>query len=180
MVLDIANTGVARGKIYLARQKGQPIPQGWALDAKGAPTTDPAAAIGGLILPMAGHKGYIISFMMDVLAGVLTGSQFGSGVAGPYEPSKRSGCGHMLITIDIAALMPEAEFAQRMEALIDEVKAVPTAQGVVEIFFPGEIEDRNTEKRLREGIVLAEQTWQSLARLADETRSPLPTEGAPA
>ena len=67
-----------------------------------------------------------------------------------------------------------------LEALIDEVKAVPTAQGVVEIFFPGEIEDRNTEKRLREGIVLAEQTWQSLARLADETRSPLPTEGAPA
>ncbi len=179
-VMDIANTAVARGKVYLAAERGEAIPSGWAADAQGRPTTRAEDAIHGLILPMAGHKGYIISFMMDVLAGVLTGSQFGSGVAGPYEPSKRSGCGHMLITIDIAALMPEAEFAQRMEALIDEVKAVPTAQGVVEIFFPGEIEDRNTEKRLREGIVLAEQTWQSLARLADETRSPLPTEGAPA
>ena len=61
MVLDIANTGVARGKIYLARQKGETIPPGWAIDAEGAPTIDPAAAIDGVILPMAGHKGYAIA-----------------------------------------------------------------------------------------------------------------------
>ena len=73
MVLDIANTGVARGKIHLAKKKRQPIPEGWALDAAGAPTTDPAAAIEGIILPMAGHKGYGIAVMMDVLSGVLTG-----------------------------------------------------------------------------------------------------------
>ena len=69
VVMDIANTAVARGKVYLARQRGEPIPAGWAIDADGAPTTDPAAAIAGAILPMAGHKGYAISLMMDVLAG---------------------------------------------------------------------------------------------------------------
>ena len=67
MILDIANTAVARGKVYLARQRGEPIPQGWALDAEGRPTTDPRAAIEGMILPMAGHKGYAITVMMDVL-----------------------------------------------------------------------------------------------------------------
>jgi len=73
MVLDIANTGVARGKIYLAKQKGQSIPEGWAINAAGAPTTDPAEAIEGIILPMAQHKGYAIALMMDMLSGVLTG-----------------------------------------------------------------------------------------------------------
>ena len=84
-VLDIANTGVARGKIYLARQKGIPIPEGWAITADGAPTTDPQAAIDGIILPMAQHKGYAIAVMMDMLSGVLTGSGFGAGVHGPYK-----------------------------------------------------------------------------------------------
>ena len=84
-MLDIANTAVARGKIYLAAERGDDIPPGWAADESGAPTTDAAEAVHGLILPMAGHKGYVISFMMDVLAGVLTGSMFGGQVAGPYE-----------------------------------------------------------------------------------------------
>src|SRR5579871_2337082 len=94
MVLDIANTGVARGKIYLARQKGLPIPEGWAINAAGAPTTDPAEAIDGIILPMAQHKGYAIAVVMDMLSGVLTGSAFGSAVHGPYQEEHRSGAGH--------------------------------------------------------------------------------------
>jgi len=173
-VMDIANTAVARGKIYLAAERGEPIPDSWAADERGRPTTNAKDAIHGLILPMAGHKGYIISFMMDVLAGVLTGSQFGSGVAGPYDPTRQSGCGHMVITIDVSAMMPREEFERRMEALIDEVKAVPAADGVSEIFFPGEIEDRNTAANLKKGIQVADQTWQSLVQLAEQTNTPLP------
>ena len=75
-LMDMANTGVARGKIYLARNKRQAIPEGWAIDKDGAPTTDPQAAIDGIILPMAGHKGYAIAMMVDVLSGVLTGSGY--------------------------------------------------------------------------------------------------------
>src|SRR4051812_7592005 len=74
VAVDIANTAVARGKIYLAENRGEPIPDTWALTADGAPTTDPAQGVLGVVLPMAGHKGYAISFLMDVLSGALTGS----------------------------------------------------------------------------------------------------------
>lgn len=173
-VMDIANTAVARGKIYLAAERGEDIPPTWAADEQGVPTTNAKDAINGLILPMAGHKGYVISFMMDVLAGVLTGSYYGSQIAGPYQPDRRSGCGHLLLTIDIASMMGQDKFAQRMEHLIDEIKAVPTAVGVNEIFFPGEIEDRNTEKHLKTGITVADTTWDSLQKLSTETGVALP------
>lgn len=168
MVLDIANTGVARGKIYLARQKGQPIPEGWAIDADGAPTTDAAAAIDGLILPMAGHKGYAIAVMMDMLSGVLTGSAFASGVAGPYQTERKSGAGQMMIVLDIAAFQPLAEFEARMERLIEELKAVPLAVGHDEVFYPGEIEARNDARNRRDGILLPPDTIRDLAEVADE------------
>jgi LDH2 family malate/lactate/ureidoglycolate dehydrogenase len=173
-VMDIANTAVARGKIYLAAERGVEIPDNWAADERGVPTTNAKEAIHGLILPMAGHKGYVISFMMDVLAGVLTGSRFGSDVAGPYDPERTSGCGHMLITIDVESIMPRAEFESRIEALIAQVKSVPKAEGTEEIFFPGELEDRNTERHRKQGIEVADQTWDSLVKLADETSTPLP------
>ena len=173
-VMDIANTAVARGKIYLAAERGEAVPAGWAADEDGNPTTDAAKAVHGLILPMAGHKGYVISFMMDVLAGVLTGSSFGAGVAGPYQPSTPSGCGHMLITIDVAAMMPAADFESRMEALIAEVKTVPTAPGADEIFFPGELEDRTSIRNRGRGITLADNTWKSLGELAAQTNTDLP------
>jgi LDH2 family malate/lactate/ureidoglycolate dehydrogenase len=173
-VMDIANTAVARGKIYLAAERGEDIPATWAADEKGVPTTNAKDAIHGLILPMAGHKGYVISFMMDVLAGVLTGSHFGSDIAGPYQPDRKSGCGHMLLTIDINSMMPRAEFEHRMEALVAEVKAVPAAEGVDEIFFPGELEDRNTERHRQQGIQIADNTWHSLVKLGAETQAVLP------
>lgn len=173
-VMDIANTAVARGKIYLAAERDESIPSTWAADDRGMPTTDAKQAIHGLILPMAGHKGYVMSFMMDVLAGVLTGSHFGTQVAGPYEPNRRSGCGHMLITIDIGTVMPRADFEVRMNTLIDEIKACPRAEGVQEIFFPGELEAVNTAANLRSGIEVADQTWSGLEKLARETPAAMP------
>jgi len=173
-VMDIANTAVARGKIYLAAERGEDIPPTWAANDQGVPTTNAQDAIHGLILPMAGHKGYVISFMMDVLAGVLTGSHFGADIAGPYQADRRSGCGHLLLTIDIAAMLEQATFAQRMEHLIDEIKAVPAAAGVDEIFFPGELEDRNTARHLQTGISIADNTWDSLRKLSVETGVTLP------
>src|SRR3954468_17522042 len=109
-VVDMANTGVARGKIYLARQRRQPIPLGWAITADGAPTTDPQAAIDGIILPMAEHKGYAIAAMIDVMSGVLTGSGFLSAVHSPYKTAEKSNCGHFVIAINIQALMPLEDF----------------------------------------------------------------------
>jgi LDH2 family malate/lactate/ureidoglycolate dehydrogenase len=168
MVLDIANTGVARGKIYLARQRNESIPLGWALDAEGVPTTDPAAAIEGIIAPMAGHKGYAISVLMDVLSGVLTGSEFGPGVSGPYQAEKRSGAGHLIIAVNIEVIQPLTAFNARMEAMIAGLKNAPRAKGVEEIFYPGEIEARNNERNLREGLILPADTLSDLAKLAHE------------
>ncbi len=174
MVLDIANTGVARGKIYLAKSRGEAIPEGWAIDADGRPTTDPVAAIAGNILPMAGHKGYAIAAMMDVLSGVLTGSQFLTRVHGPYEPAEKSGCGHLFIALDIAAFRPLAEFETDMERMIAELKASPRAPGVEEIFYPGEIEARAETRHRREGVALPEDTLAELATLARQ--ADIPTE----
>ena len=174
VVMDLANTAVARGKVYLAAQRGEPIPEGWAAAADGTPTTDPAAAIDGLILPMAGAKGYVISFMMDVLAGVLTGSAFGDAVAGPYDPERRSGAGHLLIVIDVAATGEPVEFASRMEQLVDQTHAGELAAWADSILVPGELEDRSRVEKERDGIRLAPATWQSLRALADESGIPLP------
>jgi LDH2 family malate/lactate/ureidoglycolate dehydrogenase len=172
-VMDIANVNAARGKIYAARERGASIPEGWALDADGRPTTDPAAALAGVILPMGGHKGYAISFMMDVLSGVLTGSSFATGVSGPQQAERRSGCGHLVLALDVAALGDPAMFGTRMERLIAEMKAVPLADGFQEIFFPGELEDRSRARLEREGIELPANTVDDLGRLAAETGVPL-------
>ena len=168
MVLDIANTGVARGKIYLAKQKGLPIPEGWAINAAGAPTTDPAEAIDGIILPMAQHKGYAIALMMDMLSGVLTGSGFGSEIAGPYQAERRSRAGQLMIALNIESMQPMAEFNARMDALIAQVKGVPLAQGFDEVFYPGEIEARNDAKNRQEGLLLPEDTVTDLKKVAGE------------
>ena len=164
-LMDMANTGVARGKIYLARQRRERIPQGWAIDSSGRPTTDPQAAIDGIILPMAGHKGYAIAAAMDVLSGVLSGSKFLSGVHGPYKSENRSGAGHFIFALNIAAFQPRAEFDARMERFIAELKAVPLAEGTEEIFYPGEIEARNDARFRREGLALPEDTLADLEKI---------------
>lgn len=169
MVLDIANTAVARGKVYLARQKREPIPEGWALDSEGRPTIDAQAAIDGIILPMAQHKGYGITVMMDVLSGVLTGSGFLTGVHGPYQFEKRSSCGHLAMAMHIEAFQPLAEFHARMDAYIAQLKATPLAPGFGEIFYPGEIESRNAGRARREGVSFPADTIADLEKIAAAT-----------
>ena len=168
-VVDMANTGVARGKIYLARNKREPIPEGWAIAADGAPTTDPQAAIDGIILPMAGHKGYAIAAMVDMMSGVLTGSGFLSAVHSPYKTAEKSNCGHFMMAVNIEAMQPLAEFNARMEEFIAEIKSVPLAQGYEEVFYPGEMEARNDARNRRQGIEFPDDTIADLKRIAGET-----------
>ncbi|MEM7043179.1 MAG: Ldh family oxidoreductase [Pseudomonadota bacterium] len=162
MMLDIANTAVARGKLYLARQRGEPIPDGWAMDQEGHPTTDPALGIAGNILPMAGHKGYAIATMMDVLSGILSGSHFGAAVVGPYEPSGRSGVGHLAIALNIEAFRPLADFHADMDRLITDIKAAPRAPGVEEIYYPGELEAHAEDRQRQTGIEIPTDTLKEL------------------
>jgi len=169
LLVDMAATGVARGKIYLARNKNLPIPLGWAISKDGAPTTDPQEAIDGIILPMAEHKGYAIATMVDMLSGVLTGSGFLSNVHSPYKTAEKSNCGHLMVAMNIEAFQPLAQFNARMEAFISEIKSVPLAKGYDEVFYPGEMEANNDSRNRRDGLSLPEDTLVDLKRIAKET-----------
>jgi LDH2 family malate/lactate/ureidoglycolate dehydrogenase len=161
MVLDMATSVVAGGKLEVARAKGQPIPLGWALDKEGNPTTDPHDAREGSLLPVGGPKGYGMAVMLDVLAGVLSGGRFAAGLGEP-------GSGHFFMTIAVERFMPLDRFKARMDELIDQLHACPTAPGVERIYVPGEIEHAAQTARLREGIPLEETVLDALDHLERE------------
>lgn len=166
VVLDISNTSVARGKLYSALQKGQQVPLGWAIDSAGKPTADPQAALDGIMLPVGEHKGYGISFMMDVLSGVLTGSAYAKGVVGPYVADQRSGSGHLIIALHVDSMLGDEPFASRIDDLIETTKGVALAEGFTEVFYPGEIEARAEAVNRETGIPLPQKTVDDLRALA--------------
>ncbi len=168
IVMDMANSGVARGKIYLANKRRESIPDHWAIDAQGRPTTDPKAALEGFILPMAGHKGYVMGTMVDILSGVLSGSQFLDGVHGPYDPVNRSGAGHFMVALNVAAFQPLSEFNTRMDEYLTSLKDVPLAAGHKQVFYPGEMEKLADAENRQLGLLLPEDTLQDVARVANE------------
>ena len=175
-LLDFAHSAVARGKIYLAREKGEAIPMGWALDSAGQPTTNPSEAIAGTLLPMAGHKGAGLSAMMDVLSGLLSGSEYGGGVAGPYIPDRRSGAGHFLMAIDIASLRPLDGFLADMQAMIASWKASARQDDVAEILYPGEPEYRHAKAARAGGITLPDDVVADLVSKAADLGIVISTE----
>jgi len=103
-----------------------------------------------------------------MLSGVLSGSAFLSAVNGPYKADLKSGVGHFMVAVDIAAMQPLAEFNERMERFVAELKSTPRAQGVDEIFYPGEMEARSDAKLRAEGIELPEDTIADLRRIGAE------------
>ncbi|MGC6452335.1 MAG: Ldh family oxidoreductase [Candidatus Puniceispirillaceae bacterium] len=167
-LLDFAHSAVARGKIYLAHEKGLAIPSGWALDADGAPTTDAAAAIAGTLLPMAGHKGAGLAAMMDVLGGVLSASGHGPAIAGPYVADRRSGSGHLLIAINIASLRALDDFTGEMRQMIRRWKSGRRQPGIDEILYPGEPEHRHEAAARAGGLDLPEEMMAKLVAGAAE------------
>lgn len=168
VVMDISNTAVARGKIYAARERGEEIPPTWATAADGTPTADPVVAAAGLLMPMGGHKGYAIAFMMDVLAGVLSGAATGRDIVGPQQARDRSRCGHFAAAIDLEALVGLDTFQERMEAIVAQAHDTPRADGVDRILVPGELE-RSAEARVAEqGLQVASRTVDQLRAIAVE------------
>ncbi|WP_198470278.1 Ldh family oxidoreductase [Acetomicrobium sp. S15 = DSM 107314] len=169
IVLDMATSVVARGKIILAAQKGEKIPEGWAIDKEGRVTTDPKAALEGAVLPFGGAKGSAIAILIDVLSGILTGASFGPHLGDLYRNFQdKQDIGHAFYAIDPASFGDAEVFKARIDQMIDEIKALPPAHGFDEVFIPGEIEFRNEEKRRAEGIPLAEETEKDLIDLARE------------
>lgn len=141
LILDMALSEAALGKIRLAAQEGRPIPATWATDSEGAPTTDAEAAIAGLLLPAAGHKGYGLALVVDMLSGVLSGGAFGNTVQGLYaDTSVPNNCAHFFLALDIAHFSNVTEFLARAAELADQVLTSPTAPGVERTLLPGQLE----------------------------------------
>lgn len=110
IIIDMATSVVAKSKFKEYKEKGEPLPVGWALDSDGNPTTDPDTAMAGLVLPMAGFKGYAISMLIDIISGVMSGASYLNGVGRFYSESGESmGVGYCITVIDPKVVCPEYE-----------------------------------------------------------------------
>ncbi|KAJ5362190.1 Malate/L-lactate dehydrogenase [Penicillium brevicompactum] len=161
-ILDMAPSTAARGKLYKAVRRSEKIPRDWALDANGHQTDDPADALKGVMLPMGGPKGSALAIMMDVFSGVLSGSAFAGNVCGPYDPSRVSDVGHLVIAIKPDIFLSIDEFKDRMDYLFKRVTQSEKAPGTERVFFPGEIEQLNQESREKTGIPYVEEEIRTL------------------
>jgi len=162
LVHDIATAAVAEGKLRVARAKGENVPPGVILDPDGRPTVDPEAFYaGGALLPFGGHKGSGLGALIQILGRALVG-------ADPETlAAHRGGNGPIVLAIDVRAFSDLERFGAEVEAVCAAIKATPPLDGVAEVLLPGEPEARSRERRLAEGIPVAESTWADLRALAD-------------
>jgi LDH2 family malate/lactate/ureidoglycolate dehydrogenase len=179
LVLDIALSAANIGRIRLAAGNGNGIPDGWATDAQGRPTTDPAAALAGMLLPAAGHKGFGLALMVDVLAGVLAGGGYGERVNGLYaDTALPNECGHFFLALDVAAFADIDGFATRLADLEASVTAPPYAPGVDRVLLPGQRSAERLRDATRRGVPVDQGVLARLRDLAADLDVPLP-EGLP-
>ncbi len=171
LVLDMATSEVARGKVTLAKKEGRPIPAGWGIDAEGHSVTDPAKVV--TVLPFGGAKGYAISLIIEILCSCLSGAKNGQTMGSFYDFSgKHQDAGFFVGAINPGAILPAAQFKTRVDDLMESIKAAPRAQGCDEIFIPGEIEARNAAKAALEGIALGPAVVSELEKLATQYHVP--------
>ncbi len=172
--IDLATSIVARGNIIAANKAGRPIPEGWALDPGGRPTTDAAAALAGTVLTMAGHKGSALATMVELFCGVLSGAAVGSDVGSMYKHmDRRQNVGHYFCLVDVAAFMEPDQMRARTDAMVDRIKACRRRPGVEEILIPGEPEYRKIEDNRANGVPVDAKTFEELTALCDEYRVPM-------
>ena len=165
LLLDMATSVVARGKIRRAAQRCEPIPEGWALDDRGVPTIDAEAAYRGIVLPLGGPKGSGLSLMIEALAGVISGAAFGGEVGNQYSDfQKPQNVGHLFLAFRPDLFMLREEYATRIDMLVDRAKACPLANGFKEIMMPGESEARLAEEQRRNGMKLQPADIEMLAK----------------
>lgn len=189
--LDMATSVVAGGKLWLAVDKGVPIPEGWALDKEGKPTTDPRNV--GALLPFGGPKGSGLALMFECLSSVMAGNPvvepvlLGKEIGPPAGEKKTEAIGERLsyvprhiqnsvvAAIDIGTFTDVEGYKEHIDNLIDGIKALPKAEGFSEIFVPGEPEEKTFDERSRKGIPLPEGTVRNLRSIAERFGVKLPS-----
>ena len=166
LVVDMATSAVAAGKVKLAQAKNSAIPEGWIVDGDGRPTTDPHQyGKGGVLLPLGGaegHKGYGLSAMVEILSALLPGLGFG------IDPTGRHNDGCFLAVFNTEAFRPLATFKKEVADFAAYLKATPAAEGYDQVLYPGEIEIMREKERNRDGIPVDDTTWGQLFELASK------------
>jgi LDH2 family malate/lactate/ureidoglycolate dehydrogenase len=178
VVLDMATTVVARGRIMLYAKQNKPLEPGWAFDERGVPTTDPHVALKGLLAPIGGYKGYGIALAIDFLCGVLTGSNYGTHFPGFLADNMvdPTDVGSVFAAVNVESFMDLPEFTASMDKAIQEVKTSKKAEGVKRIYLPGEIEFEMKAERLAKGIPIPEPVVKDFIALGRELDLPFPKE----
>lgn len=171
IVLDIAMSTVAGGKVASYQARGEPLPEGWLTDAEGLPTTDPGVfTVTGALTPFGAHKGYGLALLVESLAGVLSGAGITTDILSWSKVSDDT-CdeGHTFMAIDVGAMMPLDDYYDRIDELIRRMREAPKATGVERTFVPGEMEYDSEAVSRSEGVPLTRMAAENLAGLADDT-----------
>ena len=168
VVVDMATSVVARGNIIMAARQDKPIPEGWAIDAEGHPTTDPKAALAGAVLPMAGAKGYALALMIEILSAIIPGTSWGPHVRSPYEDwTAPTDAGLWCLAIHLEPLMSTEEYTTRLGGMLAAIRETETAPGQ-RIRIPGERRAALRVERTKEGIPVDAATRAELDALSAE------------
>lgn len=147
LIADMAMSATAMGRVRLAQSAGQPIPEGWGADEAGQPTTDPAAAIKGMLLPAAGPKGFGLAVMIDILCGGLAGGAIAGQVKPLYgDPAQPYACAHFFLAIDPRAFGVEDGFAARVDEFAGTIRGAKRAPGTERLYAPGDLEAARREE----------------------------------
>jgi LDH2 family malate/lactate/ureidoglycolate dehydrogenase len=168
IVLDMATTNAAYGKVKIKAQQNEPMPEGWMMDRQGQPLTDPKRAGEGFLLPIGGPKGYGLALMFGLLAGTLNGAAFGKDVVDfNHDFASLTNTGHTIIAVNIAAFADVQSFRAKVDETWDEMKSSPRLPGFDEIRLPGERSAKLYDDRVANGIPVSHELRGSLDELAD-------------
>jgi len=161
ILVDLSLSEVARGKIMVAAKNGTPIPQGWALDAQGNPTTDAKAALAGMMLPMGGVKGAMLAMVVEIMVTALTGAHFGAEADSFFiDAGNQPRLGQLFLAINPDALAGRLAYESRLSDLIDVVLQDP------DVRLPGTRRFALAEEAMREGLELPDALVEQIRKLA--------------
>lgn len=175
IVIDIAPGQTIIDHLITAEKADDVIPQGWCLGPDGAPTESAAEARAGSILPAGGHKGYLLTLVLEVFASVLSGAAFGPGIPGYGETSKPKRLGHFAMALRTDLMMPAQDFDRRIDTLVSLIHDQPAGPGAEPPRVPGERAARTREDGLRYGVEIPLTAWETLAEIARRSGAVAPT-----
>jgi L-2-hydroxycarboxylate dehydrogenase (NAD+) len=169
VVLDMATTVAAYGKVKAKAQRGEMMPEGWMIDREGRPLTDPRRADEGFLLPIGGYKGYGLALIVGLLAGTLNGAAMGKDVIDfNHDDTSATNTGQAIVAIDLAAFGDIQAFKDRVDGLIGDLRGSHRMPNIERIWLPGEQSNARRIEYLRDGIPIPAALQQNLERLADD------------